>query len=199
MLTRSKMNRSAVALVLLALSSPAFADAASETMAILTAMKSFATLVTPLISVIAFVAGTFLFGATFMQMVNAHRGQGPLAHGDGGVKVDVVLVRCVIAACMMSFAFYGNNTIVTVFGEQVSADRALAYAPVARMASEQWTLAWGVVIVWIVMIGVVGMFRGLLLWNSAATESQGGGDYFWRGLWHIVGGAAAVNIGFFFG
>ena len=199
MTKRLRWNQAAAVFALLALSSPAFADVASETMAILASMKSFAEIITPSIGIFAFVAGLFILGSTFSQMVNAHRGQGPLAHGDGGVKIGPVLVRSIIAACLMSFSFYASNTIGTLFGGQVSPERALAYAPVARMESAQWTLAWGVVIVWIVMLGAVGMFRGLLLWNSAATESQGGGDLFWRGLWHIVGGAAAVNIGFFFG
>lgn len=175
---------------------PAFAE--FDVQRTLESSKEFATLVTPLITVIAFACGVFLLGSTFLQMANAHRGQGALAHGDGGVKVGSVVMRCALSSCMMAFAFYGDNTILTLFGQKVSKDTALNYAPVAQMASPQWTLAWGVVISWIVLIGVVGMFRGLLLWNSATTETQGSGDYFWRGLWHIVGGAAAVNIGFFF-
>lgn len=175
---------------------PAFANV--DIQGTLTSIKDFASTLKPLIFVLSLACGVFLLGNTFSQMVNAHRGQGSLAHGDGGVKVGPVAMRCGLASCMISFPFYYDTTLITLFGGAVSPDRALNYAPIAQMNSPQWTLAWGLVIAWVVGLGVVGMFRGLLLWNSAATESQGGGDYFWRGLWHIVGGAAAVNIGMFF-
>lgn len=172
---------------------------AFDTMEFLNNMKDFGETLIPVISVIAFVSGLFLLGNTMVHVVNAHRGQGPLSHADGGVKVGPVLMRVVITACLISFGMYMSKTIETLFASEVPYRSALAYAPVAQMSNNRyWQLAWAVCVVWVVLIGVVGMFRGLLLWNDAASENQGGGDLFWRGLWHIVGGAAAVNIGIFF-
>lgn len=175
--------------------SPAWAF---DTIGFLNNMKDFGESFIPVVSVIAFVSGIFLLGNTMLHVVNAHRGQGALSHADGGVKVGPLVVRIAISGCLISFGMYMSKTIETLFAEEVSYRNALAYAPVAQMSgNEYWKLAWGVCIVWVVLIGVVGMFRGLLLWNSATTENQGNGDLFWRGLWHIVGGAAAVNIGIF--
>ncbi len=182
--------------VAVAAAAPAWAV---DTTAFLQNMKDFAEAFIPVVSVIAFVSGVYLFGATILHVVNAHRGQGPLSHPDGGVRVGPVLIRMGIAACLFSFGMYMSKTIETIFESQVSYRTAMAYAPVAQMSGNAyWQLAWGVCVVWVVLIGVCGMFRGLLLWNSSTSENQGSGDLFWRGLWHIVGGAAAVNIGIFF-
>lgn len=62
-----------------------------------------------------------------------------------------------------------------------------------------WTLLMNTCLVWVATIGCIGMFRGFLLWNKAgagdSAMGQSSGDYFWRGLWHIIGGAIAINIG----
>jgi len=176
--------------------SPAWAI---DTLAFLENLKSFAEAFIPVVSVIAFMSGIYLLGSTILHVVNAHRGQGPLSHPDGGVRISPFLIRLGIAACLFSFGMYMTKTIETIFDSQESYRTAMAYAPVAQMSGNAyWQLAWGVCVVWVVLIGVCGMFRGLLLWNSSTTENQGSGDLFWRGLWHIVGGAAAVNIGVFF-
>ena len=49
------------------------------------------------------------------------------------------------------------------------------------------------------LIAAAGVYRGILLWQSAASGSApragAGGDPFWRGLWHIVFGSIAVAMG----
>lgn len=192
---RARTLRIAVPALLLTAEAPAWAF---DTLGFLNNMKDFGEAFIPVVSVLAFVAGVFLLGNTMLHVVNANRGQGALSHADGGVKTGAVLMRMGISACLISFSMYMSKTIETLFGQEVDYRTALAYAPVAQMSSNPyWQLAWTVCVVWVVLIGVVGMFRGLLLWNSASTENQGGGDLFWRGLWHIVGGAAAVNIAIF--
>lgn len=171
---------------------------AFEPMQVLTSMREFAEALTPAIAVFAFLAGVAILGLTFVHMVNAHRGGGPLSHGDSSLKVGAVALRMGIAAALMSFGWSLSNTITTLFAQQVPVRNALAYAPVAQMSSPVWTAAWGVIVMWVALIGAAGFMRGLILWNAAASESQQGGDHFWRGLWHIVGGAAAANIAWFF-
>lgn len=192
----SSMFRVAFGLGLLAAGTSAMAN--TGVVQALNAAKAFAVEATPVVSYVAFAAGVALMGSTFVQVANAQRGQGPLSDAEGNPKIGPFLMRTILAALMIGLPFFGDATIVALFGQKVSKDRALSYAPVQQMQSEQWTLAWSVVIVWVVLIGVIGVFRGLLLWNTATTDQQGGGDLFWRGLWHIVGGAAAVNIGIFF-
>lgn len=45
-------------------------------------------------------------------------------------------------------------------------------------------------------MGAFAIFRGLLKWKAAGEgENQGGSDNIWGGLWHIIGGGIAYNIG----
>lgn len=83
-----------------------------------------------------------------------------------------------------------------LFGNDIQDIRGvMAYAPLPAQAGF-WKQVLEVCLLWVVMLGWCGAFRGLLLWNKAVAggDSSNGGDYYWRGVWHIVGGAAAVNL-----
>lgn len=83
-----------------------------------------------------------------------------------------------------------------LFGTDIQDIRGvMAYAPLPAQAGF-WKQVLEVCLLWVVMLGWCGAFRGLLLWNKAVAggDSSNGGDYYWRGVWHIVGGAAAVNL-----
>jgi hypothetical protein len=71
----------------------------------------------------------------------------------------------------------------------------MAYAPLPAQAGF-WSQVLQVCLLWVVMLGWAGAFRGLLLWNQGVSggHSGGNGDYYWRGFWHLIGGAAAVNL-----
>ena len=47
---------------------------------------------------------------------------------------------------------------------------------------------------WLFLLGVCAIFRAFLLFNRAAQGDAQEGDGFWRGFWHILGGAILVNI-----
>ena len=50
----------------------------------------------------------------------------------------------------------------------------------------------GGVLMWIQFIGLVGFGRGLLLWHKFGSGREE--DGLWRGLTHLLGGSAAMNI-----
>lgn len=53
---------------------------------------------------------------------------------------------------------------------------------------------WNAIYAWIFLLGVCAIFRAFLLFNRAAQGQAQEGDGFWRGFWHILGGAILVNI-----
>jgi hypothetical protein len=83
-----------------------------------------------------------------------------------------------------------------LFGTGVQDIRGvMAYAPLPAQGAF-WGQVVEVCLLWVVMLGWAGAFQGLLLWNKgvSGSDSGQGGDYYWRGFWHILGGAAAVNL-----
>jgi len=71
---------------------------------------------------------------------------------------------------------------------------ALGYMPEASNAYFKSLL--DSIYVLMAAFGAVAILKGLLLWKSVADgERNGGEDAVWRGLWHILGGAFALNLG----
>lgn len=84
-----------------------------------------------------------------------------------------------------------------LFGGEIQDYRAvLAYMPMPEKA-DAWKAVFEVCLLWVVMLGWAGAFRGLMLWNKASDGGGGGGnagDLFWQGTWHLIGAAAAINM-----
>jgi len=53
---------------------------------------------------------------------------------------------------------------------------------------------WAAIYAWLFLLGVCAIFRAFLLFNRAAQGHAQEGDGFWRGFWHILGGAILVNL-----
>ncbi|CAN7784768.1 hypothetical protein LJR175_008431 [Variovorax sp. LjRoot175] len=53
---------------------------------------------------------------------------------------------------------------------------------------------WDAIYAWLFLLGVCAIFRAFLLFNRAAQGDAQEGDGFWRGFWHILGGAILLNI-----
>lgn len=198
-MARSPRAARCLSLVLLAVASPAHA---LDTRSALESMREFAEFAVPAVGAISMVAGFIYMLTTLTHVKNAGRGGGganPLAHPDGGIKAGSFLGRMAVSALMLSLGWSLGTTVETFFGAQVSVRAALAYAPIQQMGNDYWKLVWNVILVWIILIGVAGFFRGLVLLHEAASGSQQqGNDLSWRAIWHLIGGAAAVNIGMFF-
>ena len=195
---KGKSSHAVFAVAFMAMSSRA---RAVDTTTLLTNVNDFATALTPLLGPIAFLAGIWILGRTLVGLTYAGRSQSVVTTGSGDVKTGALLLRVLFSSMLMSFGFFMGSTIDSLFGGKTDYRAALSYAPVSQAQnSAYWTLVWGAIIAWVVLLGTVGMFRGLLLWNEAASGDgqSNGGDQFWQGFWHIAGGAASVNIGMFF-
>lgn len=160
--------------------------------ATLQSLAAFAAQIRGSLSVFAVLAGIVMFASAARALLKTQGyDQGPNLLGVG--------VRMFIGAALFQLARSIEDTrtgLLAGAGQEVRV--MMGTVMPAGAGGGFWQLLLSTCLVWIATIGCIGMFRGFLLWNKAgAGDSQGGqgGDFFWRGLWHIVGGAIAINIG----
>jgi hypothetical protein len=113
---------------------------------------------------------------------------------DGGWAA--IAGQLLIGGLMLRFGASMQDVSQLLFGSDIQDVRGvMAYAPLPAQAGF-WKQVLEVCLLWVVMLGWCGAFRGLLLWNQGVSGSNSGqgGDYYWRGFWHLIGGAAAVNM-----
>lgn len=132
----------------------------------------------------------FLFQAGLLIYQGARSNREEISWGKvaGAVAVGVLLIQ---------FARTMDNTTQLLSGHNVDTNysSALAYIPLANKSSF-WKGVLDAIFAWIVAMGWIGGFRGLLLWKQASNGKSSRGDEFWRGCTHLLGAAAAVNIGY---
>lgn len=158
-------------------------------------LMTFAESSIPAVYVVAWATGAVLMGQMGYRMAfNA----GP--QQSNPVTLGEVAARMFFAACFFVLPDLINSTAVLVLGKTEDYRSALAVVPNLAGGNPFWGSVLQVCMAWTVLIGAVGVYRGFLLWNSSTSpsSSRSGGDVFWQGLWHIVGGAIAINIGVFF-
>ena len=105
-----------------------------------------------------------------------------------------IVSQLIVASCLVTLANKLDNMIATTGGtEQLRT--ALSYAQgTAGGGGGPLGFVWAAVSAWVVLVGTAGFMRGFLLFNKASQGQQDSGDAFWRGLWHVVGGAICVNV-----
>lgn len=105
--------------------------------------------------------------------------------------------QLLIGGLMLRFGASMTDLSEMLFGSQIQDIRGvMAYAPLGAKAGF-WKQVMEVCLLWVVMLGWAGAFKGLMLWNQAVSGGNSGGqggDLYWRGFWHLIGGAAAVNL-----
>lgn len=155
----------------------------------------------PLVAAVSWVTGVGLVAYVGYRMAFS-RAPGGQGYGAGGpISVGTVAALLLLAGVFMELPAMVRSTAQTVLGSTTDYRQALALVPQYSGGNAFWTLVLEVIVMWIVLIGAVASYRGVLLWMEMANGGGGSGkgDLFWRGLWHIVFGALAVNIGRFMG
>lgn len=102
-----------------------------------------------------------------------------------------------IGAFMLQFSSTMQDVSSLLFGSRIQDYHgALAYMPMPEQSSSYYKKVLEVCLLWLVMLGWAGAFRGFAAWAKAANGAGNGqdGDQFWKGLWHIFGGAALINL-----
>jgi len=110
----------------------------------------------------------------------------------GGIGMQLL-----IGGLLLRFGATVEDISLLITGAEIQGYQGvMAYAPMPQ-GGGAWQQVIEVCLLWVVMIGWAGAFRGLMLWNKAADGGGGGGnggDLFWQGTWHLIGGALAVNM-----
>lgn len=115
----------------------------------------------------------------------------------GQATIGPVGINFLIAALLVQLSTFAGNTVELLFGTGISDPReALSYMPSQVAGNQTLVFVVSVAVYWLVALGWVAVFRGLLLWNSLSEgQAAGGRDLGWRGFWHVLGGSALINIG----
>lgn len=162
--------------------------------AILAGARALAEAFVPfLLTSLATLAGLILiFQAIYNLFAKGSDRRGGQEMSYGGIAV-----RLLVGGLMLRLGPSINDLSQLAIGTEIQPiSGVLAYAPIPPDAGA-WLQVLEVCLLWVVMLGWAGAFRGLLLWNKAASGGGSGGsagDLFWQGLWHLVGGALAVNL-----
>jgi hypothetical protein len=146
-----------------------------------------------LLTAFAVVAGLWIIYSAIRQIYK--KGSERMS-GGRDVEWSGIAIKLLVGGLMLRLSGTVTDISIMLTGAGVQDVRGvLAYAPVTESAG-LWGGVFEVCLLWVVMLGWAGAARGLFLWNKAADGggASDGGDYFWRGFWHLIGGAAAVNL-----
>jgi len=149
------------------------------------------TFVELLSSVVAVFVGAAFIYSGFKKMVDH-------AHGlrQGQPTFGPIMINLLIGAVMVRFSFMMDQLIWTIFQEgRESPSAAMSYMP--EQIKKSGTMLYMLIeaaVWWIAAIGVVAIFRGLILWNDLAKGNGGQNSLGWKGFWHLFFGAACVNF-----
>jgi hypothetical protein len=145
---------------------------------------------------LAVIAGIYLIYSAILAL-SLKGGSGRGGGGAQEVGWGSIAIRLLVGGALLRFGITMQDIVMMFTGGPIQDYRGvLAYAPLPAQAGI-WKQVLEVCLLWIVMLGWAGAFRGLLLWSKATYGSGGGGsagDLFWQGTWHLIGGALAVNM-----
>lgn len=164
--------------------------------AVLNGARAFAESFIPVfLSAIAVLAGLVIIysaiAALFRKGADGRSGAQEPGYG-------AIAVRLLVGGMLLRFAATVEDISILLTGAGIQDYRGvLAYSPLPAAGAGAWMQVFEVCLLWLVMIGWAGAFKGLLLWNKASNGGGSGGsagDLFWQGTWHLIGGALAVNM-----
>lgn len=162
--------------------------------AFMTGTRTFVEAATPTVSVMAAFAGLLCFVSCGRMMFNQHDGAG---RGEDRVGSKVAM-RAFIGALLLQFQTTMTWMIDLLFGAPAtSVSSVVAYSGGGSGGSNFWNDVLQICMLWVTLLGWLAAFRGLMAFNTASTggpSSGNSGDLFWKGVWHLVGGALCVNI-----
>lgn len=118
-------------------------------------------------------------------------------HRHGEVELQTVARRLLVGGLLVQFALSVSWTRGMLGGAGGEVRSAVLLASGGAGNNSLIHQIFSASLFWVAVIGVFGMLRGFWIWGEAGSgeSSAGGRDYFWSGLWHILGGALAINIG----
>lgn len=161
-----------------------------DVVALLGSLTAFGVSMRSFLALIGVLAGLWLFASAGRALIKPDR-------GEESPNLGAVAVKLFAGAALIQLSRSIEDTrngLLAGAGTEVR--QMMAYAIPASNGGI-WGLVMSTCLVWVATIGCFAVFRGFLLWNKAGSgDSSGGqGDFFWRGLWHILGGSICINMG----
>ncbi|MBF22295.1 hypothetical protein [Neopusillimonas maritima] len=148
-------------------------------------------IITLLVSAASILVGLWIIATGLFKMVQYAQGQ-----RQGQPTLAPIAINFVVGVLMLRLAMTAGDVVQMLFGTGIQAPMsAMQYMPEEISGSETMQQALQIGIWWVAAIGWVAVFRGLLLWNDLSKGQSGSENAGWRGLVHVLGGAAAINIG----
>lgn len=156
-------------------------------------LKSFAQEGTTFIFFASMATGIIL--GFYALLAIAKKGQSSSGYGGSESSWGSIAGRLALASCLITLA-QKLESIIATNGSTEPIRNALSYATGTMNGGGNSTLAlvWTAISAWVVFLGTAGFMRGFLLFDKASQGGHDSGDSFWRGLWHVIGGALCVNI-----
>lgn len=154
------------------------------------ALKTFASEGTDFIYAISMVVGLILGLMGIMDIIKKGASG---SHGQekswGGIAG-----RLIAASCLITLA-NKLDMIVSTNGSVEPVKQALAYAQGGvGGGGGPLSFVWAALSMWVVFIGTAGFMKGFVLFDKASQGGHESGDKVWAAVWHIIGGALAINL-----
>jgi hypothetical protein len=162
---------------------------------LLQSMSAVAQAFKPLLVAAGYTTGLLLIALAAKLMIESG---GPHSKYDSA-PLGIIATHCLIAGFLMSFTrtlqMMSLDLLAGVGGD---ARTALAYVAPQTGSGGVWALALNACFLWVGAMGAIAVYRGLWKWHSLGSgDNHSKGDEFWAGLWHILFGGIAVNMGRF--
>lgn len=151
----------------------------------------------PLLGMLGALIGLYLIGSAGVSMFKAAGDGRSMQSGSEAPVGQVVVVRCLIGSLLLTFNRTVENTVALTGGAGAGVRETLAYSAGQGAGGGFWALVLQAAFLWLAVVGVIAIFRGLHLWVKAGSgqSSGGGSDDVWAGVWHILAGGIAINLG----
>ncbi|OXR48013.1 hypothetical protein PuT2_14815 [Pusillimonas sp. T2] len=148
--------------------------------------------ITVLVATLAsIIVGLWMVASGMIKMVQFGQGL-----REGQPTLGPILINFAVGALMLRLSMTADSVVQMLFGSSAQAPlTAMQYMPSEIKGSETMQQAMAIGVYWVACIGWLAVFRGLILWNDLSKGQASSQDAGWRGLVHILGGAAAINIG----
>lgn len=138
---------------------------------------------------IAVLIGVMFIASGVNKMIAHGRGE---RHGQP--TVGPVVGNFFFGALLLQLSWTIGVLSVSLFTVPLeNPNNAMAYMPDPVTQNQTLHNAVNAAVLWIYFIGFIAVIRGFVQWNALANGERGQGND-WRGLWHILFGAAAINI-----
>lgn len=155
--------------------------------ALLAGLNAIAAAMLPLLGAVAALMGLFFIGKAVFGLFPSDR--------NADIRPGLLVMQALVGAMLLRASGTVQWAREIVGGTGSGLRSYLTISGPASSGILQQIVSVGML--WVAVIGFLGVIRGLALWREAAMGDarSSGKDPFWAGLWHILGGAIAVNIG----